>query len=392
MLGVPVFFLEAGTNIHKRLRTLRCWRWTDFGLTNPLLAISSKDLSEFTYTNQDLNWVTRHFLSLLEARSHVVFSRKREGSFDFLSRFPNARGRKVIVATMSSFDEVYSAFLAGLWPEDRAKSKVYRTQVLWIQELIDYAGRNPDLFLVVRVHPRDFPNKREGLVSDQGRELLGLFDRLPENVSINWPDEAISIYNLIFYADVVTTGWSITALEAGILGIPVVTYDRKLPSYPETLMFTGGSTAEYFENMRKAIDKGWTFEQSVNSYDWWSLSHNYGALLVSESFRSFEDGDVGFFNRLFNRLAAFANYPYMLKKFATKKHMNAGQLRHLRFLIERDQRHVIEVEEVKSELKRKKETSISDYKRELGRILHAVWDGSEPKAPVVEKIRNFLNG
>jgi hypothetical protein len=391
-LGVPVFFMEAGTNVHKRLNTLRAWRWKDFGLTNPLLAISEEELKQFSYSPEDLRWVTQHFLSLLEARSHVVFSKKRAEKFDFFAHFPKARGRKVVVATMSSFDEVFSAYLADLWPEDRAKSKVYSSQVDWIQGLIEYFEKTPDVFLVVRVHPRDFPNKREGLVSDQGKSLLNLFTRLPENVAIDWPEDGLSIYNLLFYADAVTTGWSITALEAGILGIPVVTYDSKLPSYPKTMMYTGASREEYFGNLERALMRGWTFEQVVNSYDWWSLSHNYGSLMISKEFRSFESKDIGVFDRILNRISNHLNFPYMLMKYTNKRFIHREQSQWLRFLVERNLPYLVEVDEVKNRLKGKKNTTLADYKREFELIMNPVSGADGEDSPVIRSMRNFVNG
>jgi hypothetical protein len=49
------------------------------------------------------------------------------------------------------------------------------------------------------------------------------------------------------------TGWSSTAIEAMLLGKPVVTYDQSLPGFPKDIHLTGNSKEEYFRNLEASI-------------------------------------------------------------------------------------------------------------------------------------------
>src|SRR5690606_6941171 len=94
-----------------------------------------------------------------------------------------------------------------------------------------------DLFLIIRVHPREFPNKRDSLKSDHALELEQTLSELPENVRVNWPSDNISLYDLAQIMDVCLNSWSTAGKEMGTLGIPVVLYSADLVFYPADLNY-----------------------------------------------------------------------------------------------------------------------------------------------------------
>jgi hypothetical protein len=118
--------------------------------------------------------------------------------------------------------------------------------------------------------------------------LEGLIKDLPINVHVNWPAEGISFYDLLKDTQVLLTGWSVTALEALVLGIPVVTYDANLPSYPRDIHYTGRSEAEYYINIDRALADGWQFENVINGFRWMAFNFVSCAVTLSESFGGFE--------------------------------------------------------------------------------------------------------
>jgi len=281
--NIETYFLEAGVNISNRLDTMRIWKWNTFKLVNPLISCWP-EMKKLEIYPDEIKKVTRHFLDLLKANSHMVFSPRFSSHKNLRELYQIPPHQKLLLATMSSSDEVYSAYLAGLFPSSKACSDIFKDQIEWIKYLIDFVNLREDVFLIIRVHPRDFPNKRDSSVSYQGKKLLEIFGQGGNKYQINWPDQNISLYEMFDEVNVLLTGWSVTALEAAILGIPVVTYDQNLPSYPVDLMLTGRSVEEYANNISRALQKDWSFDQIVSAYHWLAVNHCILSLPISINF------------------------------------------------------------------------------------------------------------
>ena len=73
--------------------------------------------------------------------------------------------KKYILMAMSSYDEVYSGFVIGKLPRGRFEGRVFKNQIEWLKETIAWITDHPELQLVVRPHPREFPNERENIAS-----------------------------------------------------------------------------------------------------------------------------------------------------------------------------------------------------------------------------------
>ncbi len=278
--GVKVFFMESGTNLSHRLGTMRIWDWDVHKLVNPALQYWGKS-SYNPVTLESARAVSGHFRQLLSGQHFAVFSTPYGGTKGMRQKWRILPQQRVALMTLSSYDEAYAALLINGFPEDKVFSSVFRTQAEWVKATIDWFKTRPDLFLVVRVHPRDFPNKREQTRSEQSFMLEGLLHDVPENVHVNWPDESVSLYEVLEDTDLILTGWSVTAMEGLILGIPVVTYDEKLPSYPADIMWTGRSESTYFENIDKALQQGWSIDNVINGFRW--LAYNFVTCTVHVS-------------------------------------------------------------------------------------------------------------
>lgn len=97
---------------------------------------------------------------------------------------------------------------------------MYKNQVLWLKDLIDFFSKREDLFLIIRVHPREFPNRREGCKSENATVYEELLSNLPNNIKVNMPSDNLFIYDLALYSDVVLNGFSSAGLEMALLGLP----------------------------------------------------------------------------------------------------------------------------------------------------------------------------
>lgn len=299
--GVRVEFLESGTNLSHRLGTMRVWDWKKHKLVNPALTYWGKsELNPVTQVSAAK--VTGHFEQLLSGQHFAVFSTPYVGTVGIRQRWKIKPEQKILLMTLSSYDEAYAALLIDAFPYKKVFSDVFRTQAEWVKATLNWCANRQDIFLIIRVHPRDFPNKRETIRSEQSFMLENLLQDVPVNAHVNWPSEGVSLYELLEDTDAVLTGWSVTAMEALVMGIPVVTYDSNLPSYPHDIQYTGRSETEYYDNIDRALTVGWRFENAVNGFRW--LAYNFDActVTVAKDFGQFELRQQSTLNRFWSRV------------------------------------------------------------------------------------------
>jgi hypothetical protein len=281
--GSAAYFVEGSSSNSERYRALRVWRWSVHGLVNPALQYWPE---AETIDADDIRRLRGHFRELVSGKSFAVYSSPVAGSgVSLRAKLDIPVGAKILLMTLSSFDEAYAAHMIGRFPDRKVISAVFKDQFEWVKSTIDYLAARDDLFVVVRVHPRDFPNKREVTQSEQASVWTNLFVGAPANVRINWPEEQLSLYDLLREVDVVLTGWSATGVEALALGIPVVTYDVHLPSYPREIHFSGKSQAEYYANIERALAAGRQFSHAAGAFRWLGLSFSRGTLRITPPIR-----------------------------------------------------------------------------------------------------------
>jgi hypothetical protein len=299
--GLQVLFIESGTNLAHRLGTMRVWDWKVHKLVNPALTYWNRSEAN-PVTPLSAAKVIGHFEQLLSGQHFAVFSAPYAGSSGIRQRWGIAAEQKVLLMTLSSYDEAYAALLIDGFPYKKVFSDVFCTQAEWVKATLDWVATRPDLFLVIRVHPRDFPNKRETFRSEQSFMLEDLLEQVPNNAHVNWPAEGVSLYELLEDTDVILTGWSVTAMEALVLGIPVVTYDANLPSYPRDIQYTGRSEDEYYANVDRALADGWRAENAINGFRWLAYNFVTCSVTVSEDFGQFELGQLSYLRRFWSRV------------------------------------------------------------------------------------------
>lgn len=238
-------------------------------------------------------------LALFKANSPFIYSApKSREKVDLRREFGIDAQQKVLVATMSSHDERFAAVTIGVMPEDH--DLVFSTQIDWISALAEFVNQRPELFLIIRVHPREFPNKRESVTSQYASKLKDLFADLPNNAKVNWPSDEISLYDIANIADVFLNSRSTTGMEMSLLGLPVVLYSPdQLYSYPSDLNYVANSRNDYFQQIDHALSHGWDIEFSRIAYRWGVFMHCRATLDISESYHG---NNIGFVARVINRV------------------------------------------------------------------------------------------
>lgn len=268
--GCRVIFVEGSSNIAERYSAVRLWDWGEFGLVNP--AVDAWGDRTERDRSVDFDRALNHVEELSASRSFSVYSTKARGA-SARAHFGIDSHSPIVVAAVSSYDEAYSAVVIGGFPEKKFRSHVFVDQFDWIRSLVAWANERPEISLVIRLHPRDFANKREGHQAEQATVWSAVLADHPANVFVDHPSEAFPLHDLLSEATVLTTGWSATAIEAMLEGIPVVTYDECLPSYPREIHSTGESPSEYFANLDKALLQGRTHTHREAALEW--LTYNY---------------------------------------------------------------------------------------------------------------------
>jgi len=267
--GIPVYFLHHGVNFSDIDNTLIIAKNDSLSFTKELINIWHK-VKKIPVSQKMLSYVTDHFLELLKATHYLVYSApKSKKPINIRKIFNIKDSQKILTATMSSYDEVFAAQYVGIW--NLPNNLIFASQAEWIKALIGYVKNRKNLFLIVRVHPREFPNKRESVKSEHARMLTKIFKNLPSNVKINWPTDNISIYDLAQETDVFLNAWSIVGVEMSLLGIPVVIYSKDLIMYPPDLNYVGKNLNDYFDKIELALKDGWSYERIKKTYRWLSL-------------------------------------------------------------------------------------------------------------------------
>jgi hypothetical protein len=192
--------------------------------------------------------------------------------------------RKVLLATMSSADEIFGAKMAGVL-RDSPVLPLFKDGFEWISFLVEQLVDRKDLHLIIRVHPREFPNKRESKLSPNAKNLRELLSGLPDNVSVNWPEQNISLYGLAHIVDVVLNSSSSAGIEMSALGLPVVLHQvEHMLAYDPEMHPIVDRRDQYMITVDNALRRGWSIDNMRSAYRWWAFVFTRIAVDISEGF------------------------------------------------------------------------------------------------------------
>jgi hypothetical protein len=201
---------------------------------------------------KDANTITAHLNTLQKGRAKIKFSTSKKNKIPiWLNKL--IKGKKVILLALSSNDELVGAQILGYKSK---KGNLFKDQLDWILKTIKILKRNSKIFLIIRPHPREFPNPRTRSITPT-KHILSLIHSLqnnvPRNTIINLPEHNISIYDLLTISHVVINGWSSVGEEAGILGKNVLTAFPKYANYPYGLTPSYESLRNYKTQVQRLL-------------------------------------------------------------------------------------------------------------------------------------------
>lgn len=280
--GIPTYSLHAGYNLSNRLETMIISLSSTFKFNQNL----KKNWSFYKNTPcspESITVVTNHFLELFKGQHFLAYSSAKRNTVDIRDLFKVKNDQKLLVATMSSYDERFAAEVIGALPQH--SNLIFANQIEWLKVLIEFVKQRDDLFLVIRVHPREFPNKRDPVRSQHSQLLEQVITNLPSNVKLNWPEDNISIYDLAEYTDLFLNAWSSVGEEMSLFGIPVLIYSDDLVLYPSDINYIGINQEDFLNKIDIALSDGWSFERIRFAYRWYALKFIHSIVDLSDSIR-----------------------------------------------------------------------------------------------------------
>lgn len=286
--GIPTYTLQGGGHITRRGETMTMYRDSK-SLADVFPTSAWKDYQAKPIGASEVSLVGEHFSGLLEGSSAFAYSSAFEARDPAVlrERFGLSADRPVLLVPMSSEDEINAARLADALPESSGQRSLFPGQFEWIRFLLGYAVDHPDRQLIIRLHPRMFPNKRENVLSPIVGELMAVLDGAPANVTLNLPSDDVSLYDLMQIVDVTLSFRSSVGAELAAFGIPVVVpSNADFFTYPEEINLVGNTEADYVSKIEQAIAAGWSLDNTRRAFRWFAFLFTRIAVDFSDSVSS----------------------------------------------------------------------------------------------------------
>jgi hypothetical protein len=236
--------------------------------------------------SDEIHQVTDHFDELLMAKNaHAYSAPINAGNIDALIK-KTTTYKRVILASLSSPDERLASLYSGLREFPETSEYLFPSQMDWLDFLIDKTRNDPDTALIIRVHPREFPNKREGQLSKNAQKLQEKLVNLPKNIIPNWPSDDISFYELLNRVDLVLTCWSTTLIEASLFGCPIVLPKDPIEYYQPMADYVADNKNSYWEKILEFSTQDWSLARCIKTFRWyWNSQFGCNISLKSSTTR-----------------------------------------------------------------------------------------------------------
>ena len=204
------------------------------------------------------------------------------------------KNKKILIAYNSSEDEIlgynHLASVMG-WEQMDETANAFENQLEWLKEISEFAENSNDYHLIIRLHPRLGKNKRENKVSTHYEELKEILDKPTgqrfKNVTIIWPEEQISSYSLLDFADLVLVSWSSVSIDVGRLGIPVLSYTKRIPTFPlenidNSFITIASEKKSYFEAIQNLVNRERNIGHIISAMRWYNMRHLATAIDIDD--------------------------------------------------------------------------------------------------------------
>ncbi|KRC60450.1 hypothetical protein ASE14_05360 [Agromyces sp. Root81] len=286
--GIRSYTIHGGHHIVRRAETLSILA-SGHTMEDVFRSEAWNEYSRAPIGKSEIDLVASHFDGLLEGSSAFAYSSAFEGtgSRELRHRLGIADGARVLLAAMSSEDELMGVRLIDAIPTNLTQTSLFADQFEWVDFLFEYARRHPDVHLLLRLHPRMFPNKRENVLSPVASQIMARRDDAPKNITFNMPSDGLALYDIMQIVDVLLNFRSTVGAELSSFGIPVVVpSNADFYTYPSTLNRVGHTTEEYGAQIDAALREGWSLENARRAYRWYAFLFSRFAVDFSDAVSS----------------------------------------------------------------------------------------------------------
>lgn len=303
--GVKNYWLHGGSAYYKRLQTIKFGPGHHYDILNQELRAWKKYSTSALFTTKNIHIVENHFKELFLARNAFIFSHHSQEEFNPYEFYSIPSENKIVLAVMSSRDERIGVETIGVL--NQIKKSIFKDPFEWLDSMISALQEHADITLIVRIHPRDYGIKREGLLSQQAKALKEFFKKYDSvnNLIVNYPDQNVSLYQLAKFTSVCLHMGSTAAKELGMLGIPSVSFMQDGLSFPYDISEHAASRDEYFQKIIQLASIGWSYDTAKKSINWFLLENFYNLIDLSDKCKMkeipFGGRYIVYFKKIINR-------------------------------------------------------------------------------------------
>ena len=333
-IGIQAWAIAAGSHLKDKFSEISIYRFDSL----PVYATKSKEwhkVRRLPMSVAQIESVKQHFEHLHRAKSNFVYSGSKRGLVkdEIFTKLKVPRNKKIILATMSSHDEMIA--MEAINFRVSQQGSMFANPDDWIRFLLKILGVRDDVHLIIRIHPRQFPNKREKIKSEEAVQLEQLLSSLPSNVTVNWPSDQISLYDLASITDLVLNRTSSAGLELSALGIPTLLCDPELMiAYDPSINTVVKSKLEYELAINRLLDEGRSVNHAIEVFRFLGFMFGQVCHDISEGFSYPASGYLSrkenFVHKLYNKLLILADRRF---HFIERRAIRARQKLSNKFLL-----------------------------------------------------------
>jgi hypothetical protein len=227
-------------------------------------------------TRKNIESVNTHFKTVIDAKALRSFSKKYSYNEKTVREYFGISKKKIILLSTSSWDEVIGTYVLKGYDIDSLL--IFKRQSEWVRKCINFFSNHTDCQLIIRPHPRDYNNFNSELMV-----FLNKLKALPVNITINKPQDKISLYSILKDTSLVLNAWSTLGMEAGILNIPVLSISDELIAYPREIEHYQNNENAYFRKINNLLllnDYKFNMIQCKNFYNFMTVFLDYSNLTL----------------------------------------------------------------------------------------------------------------
>ncbi len=243
--GSHSYLIHSTANNAERFEKIHFYKDNNITTLNKIKK-NWKKFEKVPLKKSDVTLIDKHIETLLYANKSHTYSPSIKKNFVNIRKFFKIdKKKKIVLAALSSYDEILSSELLKL---DQSKKDLFVNQISWISALVSFFRKKPNLHLIIRPHPREFIGKK---TSNQIIQLKRICKNLPENITLNLPNQKISVFNYVGNIDLLLTSWSSIGEDLGYFGTPSMLTSPFNACYPENLSYVARSKSNYFNMITK---------------------------------------------------------------------------------------------------------------------------------------------